>query len=133
MGYLDGQKHPAAAVAAVVLWAGVAAIGVAATAIAFVADKDGALRLSGALEMWLDRLLAGGIVVVSRFIFEPVGAITERLDDWVPAADGGLARAAAASGRIAIAAARVPAVPLVVLIAVLLALAVGLAAPGVFR
>jgi len=133
MGYLDGQKHPAAAVAAFVLWAGVAAIGVAATAIAFVADKDGALRLSGALGMWLDRLLAGGSAVLSRFIFEPVAAITERLDDWVPAADGGLARAAAASGRIAIAAARVPAVPLVVLIAALLALAVGLAAPGVFR
>jgi hypothetical protein len=111
----------------------VAALGGAATAIAFVADKDGALRLSAVLGQGLDRLLAGGSVVLARFIFEPVGTITERLDDWIPSGDGGLARAAAASGRIAIAAARVPAVPLVVLLAALLALAVGLAAPGVFR
>ncbi|OLD50919.1 MAG: hypothetical protein AUI42_01025 [Actinobacteria bacterium 13_1_40CM_2_65_8] len=133
MGYLDGQKHPAAAAAAFVLWAGVAAVGVVATAIAFVADKDAALRASAVLGLWLERLLAGGSNALSRFIFEPVATITERLDDWIPAGDGGLARAVAASGRLAIAAARMPAVPLVVLLAVLLALVVGLASPGVFR
>jgi hypothetical protein len=111
----------------------VVAIGIAATAIAYRADKDGALRASALLGQWLDRLLAGAGAALSRFILEPVGAITERVDEWIPAGDGGLARAAAASGQLALAAARAPAVPLLILLAALLALAIGLAAPGVHR
>ena len=132
-GYLDGQKHPTPAAAAFAIWAGVAAIGVVATAIAYRLDKDGALRASALLGLWLDRLVAGGSALLARFIFEPVATITGRVDDWIPAGDGGLARAAGASGRLALAAARAPVVPLLVLLAALLALAVGLASPGVHR
>ncbi len=133
IGYLDGQKHPAASAAAFALWSGVAAVGVLATAIAYTYDKDGALRVSAVLGLGLDRLLGLGAAGLSRFIFEPVAAITDRVDEWVPAGDGGLARATAASGRLALAAARAPAVPLLVLLAALLALVVGLASPGVLR
>jgi NADH:ubiquinone oxidoreductase subunit 5 (subunit L)/multisubunit Na+/H+ antiporter MnhA subunit len=133
LGYLDGLKHPAPANAGFVVWVAVAAIGIAATAIAYRADKDGALRASALLGQWLDRLLVGAGAALSRFILEPVSAITKRVDEWIPAGDGGLARAAAASGQLALAAARAPAVPLLILLATLLALAIGLAAPGVHR
>ncbi len=133
MGYLDGQKHSAASVAAFVVWAMVAAVGVGVTAVAYVSNKDGALRASAGLGTWLDRLVGVGAAALSRFIFEPIGTITERVDDWIPAGDGQLARAAAASGRLALTAARAPAVPLLLVLAALLALAVGLAAPGVLR
>jgi hypothetical protein len=70
---------------------------------------------------------------LSRFIFEPVTAIALRVNEWIPQGDGELARAAAASGRLALAAARAPAAPLLVTLAAVLALAVGLFAPGLFR
>jgi len=69
----------------------------------------------------------------SRFLWEPVAAITMRVYQWIPEGDGRLAQAAAASGRLALAAARAPAVPLLVVIAAVIALAVGLATPGLFR
>jgi hypothetical protein len=81
----------------------------------------------------LDRVLDGSTAAFSRFISEPVGAITEFVSDWVIPTDGELARAAAASGRLALAAARAPAVPLLVALAAVLTIAVVLLSPGLFR
>ena len=133
IGYLDGQKHRAMPAAGFAIWAGVVGAGVVLTGIAYGANKDGALRASAWLGLLLNRLLGIGAAALSRFIFEPVEASTSRVDGWIPEGDGELARAAAASGRVALAAARAPATPLLVVLAVVLAVAVGLIAPGVFR
>jgi hypothetical protein len=82
---------------------------------------------------WLNALLLLGAAAYTRFISEPIGAITDRVDDGILAGDWGLARAATASGRLALATARAPAVPLIIVVVALLALVVGLVTPGVFR
>ncbi|HSS93536.1 MAG TPA: proton-conducting transporter membrane subunit [Candidatus Dormibacteraeota bacterium] len=133
IGYLDGHKHNAAPVGGILVWVGAAALGIALTAAAFVYDKDGALRASAALGRWLDQVLGIAAGLLSRFVYEPVLAITLRINDLIPEGDGELARAAAASGRLALAAARLPAVPIVIGLAALLALVVGIVSPGVFR
>jgi hypothetical protein len=133
LGFLDNQPHKAATVAAVGIWAGVVGIGLVLAAFALGTDKDGSLRASAALGEALNRLLGWAAAAGSRFLWEPIAAITERVHEWIPEGDGGLAQAAAASGRLALAAARAPSVPLLVVIAAALALAVGLATPGLFR
>ena len=133
LGYLDGQKHNAPHAAGIVLWVGVAALGIVLTAASYAYDKDGALRASAVLGGWFDALLLLGAAAYARFISEPIGTITDRVDDGIMAGDWGLARAAAASGRLALATARAPAVPLIILVVALLALVVGLITPGVFR
>ncbi len=132
-GFLDGSKHKSAAAAAVALWAGVGGLGILLTTFAYATNKDGALRASALLGDWLDRLLAWAAAAYSRFISGPVMALTVRLSELIPEGDGDLARAAAASGRFALAAARAPALPLLVVLAAVLALAVGLVTPGLFR
>src|SRR5258708_1101578 len=102
-------------------------------AASYAYNKDGALRASAVLGGWLDALLLLGAAAYARFISEPIGTITDRVGDGILAGDLGLARAAAASGRLALATARAPAVPLVVIVVALLALVVGLVTPGVFR
>ncbi len=133
IGFLDGQKHNAAPGPGLVLWAAVAVIGVVVVAIAYGADKDGAHRASAFMGRGLDRLLDGAAAAYSRFLSEPVGVITLVVSDWIPQGDGDLARAAAASGRFALAAARTPAVPVLVVLAAGLAIAVALLSPGLFR
>ncbi len=133
IGYLDSQKHKAGSAEAVVVWVAVAAIGVALTSIAYAFDKDGALRASAALGRLLDRIVSGALAALYRFIYAPVAAITVRVSEWIARGDGELARASAASGRLALWAARAPAVPLLIAIAAVLAIAVGLASPGLFR
>ncbi len=133
IGFLDSQKHQAVPTTGLVLWAAVAVIGFVVVAIAYGADKDGAHRASALVGRGLDRLLDGAAAAYSRFLSEPVGVITVVVSDWIPQGDGDLARAAAASGRLALAAARTPAVPLLVAIAAVLAIAVALLSPGLFR
>jgi NADH:ubiquinone oxidoreductase subunit 5 (subunit L)/multisubunit Na+/H+ antiporter MnhA subunit len=133
IGFLDGQKHKAAPASGLALWAGVALVGVVVTVLTYGTNKDGALRASAWLGVGLGRLLDGGAAAFSRFIAEPIAAIADHLSDWIQQGDGGLARAAAASGRLSLAAARAPAVALIVVLAAALAVAVGLLSPGVFR
>ncbi|HZC79663.1 MAG TPA: hypothetical protein VE258_18045, partial [Ktedonobacterales bacterium] len=133
IGYLDGQKHKGVSAALVAVWLGAAAVGALLTTLAFAYDKDGALRASAALGRWLDQLVGGALAAFHRFIYAPVAAITLRVSDWIARGDGQLARATAASGLLALWAARAPAVPLIIALAAVLALAVGLASPGLFR
>jgi len=133
VGFLDNQPHRAASAAAVGVWVGVVGIGLVLTAFAYGTDKDGSLRASAALGDVLNRWLGLAGAAWSRFLWEPIAAITERVYEWIPEGDGWLAQATATSGRLALAAARAPAVPLLVVIAAVLALAVGLATPGLFR
>jgi formate hydrogenlyase subunit 3/multisubunit Na+/H+ antiporter MnhD subunit len=133
VGFLDGLKHGAASAGGLALWAAVVGIGLVVTVFAYGVDKDGAHRASALAGRVLERLLDESVAAYSRFIAEPVGAITMFVHDWVIQSDGDVARAAAASGRLALAAARTPAVPLLVALLALLTVAVALLSPGLFR
>jgi hypothetical protein len=63
----------------------------------------------------------------------PTADLARRIDVWLPAADGALGRLADTSGRIVLTGGRLPALPLIVLLAVGLAILIGLAAPGLLR
>jgi NADH:ubiquinone oxidoreductase subunit 5 (subunit L)/multisubunit Na+/H+ antiporter MnhA subunit len=133
LNFLDGQKHPAASPPAIAVWVGVAIVGFAACAFAFTRSKDGALGLSALGGTLLRRYAYGGLRVVDRFLIAPTTDAARRLGDWIPVGDGALGRFAIASGQLALAASRGPALPIVVGLAILLALVLALAAPGIAR
>jgi hypothetical protein len=68
-----------------------------------------------------------------RFIVEPAAGIAVGTDEWNEVRDDAIGLSAVATGRLAALVARVPVVPVVILLAVLLAVTVGLLSPGVFR
>lgn len=135
MGFLDGHRHAAPAPRAFGLWAGVSAIGFVAVWIGFRISKDGALRASSALGGWLDRLLGSLTEIFARRIDAPAAGAVARVGEWIQAGDSNLGRAATTSGRIALLLARAPASApaLLILVAALLALAVALLTPGLYR
>ncbi len=133
LDFLDGHQHPAPSGGTYGLWLAVALVGFGAAAIPYAANKEGAVRASAGIGTWLGSLVAVGTAAVYRFVFAPVLDLAGRTDEWIPAGDGDLGRAAITSGRFALAAARAPVLPLVVLLTVLLALLLGLLSPGVFR
>jgi hypothetical protein len=63
----------------------------------------------------------------------PAAAIAAGADEWSVVRDDALALSAVATGRLAALAARVAVVPAVILLAVALAVVLGLVSPGVFR
>jgi multicomponent Na+:H+ antiporter subunit D len=133
LGYLDGNSHRAPATAAVLIWLAVVAVGLVLTAFGYASNKDGALRASALLGAWLFGWTGRGAAALSRFVWAPIATITVRVNGWIPRGDSELARAAAASGRLALVAARAPAVSLLVIIVAVLAIVVGIASPGLFR
>jgi NADH:ubiquinone oxidoreductase subunit 5 (subunit L)/multisubunit Na+/H+ antiporter MnhA subunit len=133
LDFLDGQKHPAPNGATYLLWIAVALIGFAAATIAYSASKDGAARASTGLGTWLDRLATVATRGINRFVVEPAVGLAAGTSEWIPSRDDALGRSAVATGRLAAAAARAPVVPLVILLAVLLAAALALLSPGVYR
>lgn len=133
LNFLDGLKHPAAPAGAVVLWAAAALIGFAAAAVAFRLGKDSVLAWSARAAAWLGRGAGTSAGVVDRFLVEPVIDIAYRLDEWIPAGDGALARFATASGQLAAAGVRAPALPLMIALVAALAVLIALLAPGVIR
>jgi NADH:ubiquinone oxidoreductase subunit 5 (subunit L)/multisubunit Na+/H+ antiporter MnhA subunit len=133
LDFLDGHIHPAPSTGAYVLWLVVVLVGFGAAAIAYAGNKEGALRGSAGIGAWLSALVAFVVATVDRFVFSPVLDIAGRTDRWIPAGDGEVGRAAMVSGRFALAATRAPVLPLMILLAVLLAVLVGLVSPGVFR
>jgi hypothetical protein len=116
-----------------VVWIAVALVGFAAAAIAYRASKDGAVRASSWLGSWMDRFVARAIGTVDRFVIDPAEGLAIGTGEWIPARDDALGRSAVFAGRLAAAAARVPVLPAVILLAVLLAAALALMSPGVFR
>jgi NADH:ubiquinone oxidoreductase subunit 5 (subunit L)/multisubunit Na+/H+ antiporter MnhA subunit len=133
LDFLDGLKHPAPSTGAYVLWLVVVLVGFGAAAIAYTANKEGAQRAAAGIGAWLGVLIAFVIAAVDRFVFSPMVDIASRTDGWIPAGDGEVGRAAVASGRFAVAVTRAPVLPLMILLAVLLAVLIGLVSPGVFR
>jgi len=133
LNFLDGQKHPAPSVAAFAVWAGAAIVGFAVCALVYVRAKDGALRASAAAGAWLGRAVGLVFGVIDRFLVAPTTDLARRLGDWIPQGDGALGRFATASGQLALASVRAPALPMLVLLAVVLAVVFALVAPGIAR
>jgi NADH:ubiquinone oxidoreductase subunit 5 (subunit L)/multisubunit Na+/H+ antiporter MnhA subunit len=134
LDFLDGGKHPQPSAGAYVLWVVVALIGFAVPVLAYVRDKDGALLLSAWTGAWLRRLSYVTSSSLHRFVVAPVTEIAVRLGErWVPVGDGTVGSALETTGHLALAGARLPVVPLVIVAAVVLTVIVGLVAPGVFR
>ena len=134
LDFLDGSKHPTPSVGAYVLWLVVALIGFAAVAIAYFSNRESALRASALAGAWLARLAVSGSRYFARFIAAPATEITIRIGDrWTPQGDAGLGSASETTGRFAVMGVRLPVLPVVVVLAVVLTLVVGLASPGVFK
>ena len=133
LDWLGGGKHPAPSPAAFAVWAAVPVLGFAACAFAFWRSKDGALAASSFLGRLVARRTATVLGAADRFLVAPVVDIARRLGDWIPAGDGALGRFTTASGQLASSAVRAPALPVVVLIAIVLAVAIALVAPGIPR
>jgi NADH:ubiquinone oxidoreductase subunit 5 (subunit L)/multisubunit Na+/H+ antiporter MnhA subunit len=133
LDFLDGHKHPAPNTGTYLLWIAVALVGFAAAAVAYSASKDGALRASAAIGSRVDRLLSVAMRAVDRFVVGPAEGLATGTGEWIPARDDALGRSAIVTGRLAAAAARAPALPMVILAAVLLAVVLALISPGVFR
>jgi NADH:ubiquinone oxidoreductase subunit 5 (subunit L)/multisubunit Na+/H+ antiporter MnhA subunit len=133
LDFLDGQKHPMPGAGSFVLWAAVAAIGFAIASFAYLRNKDAALAVSAAGGVWLTRTSASAFALVDRFLVAPTTDIARRIGDWIPAGDGALGRSVEVTGQLALAVSRAPAIPLVVLLAVVLTFVIALVAPGVWR
>lgn len=133
LDFIDGHKHPAPTAGTYVVWIAVALVGFAVAAIAYLVDKDAAARSSAGLGARVNRVVAVGTRVANRFLVEPAVAIAAGTGDWILLRDDAVGRSSVATGRFAAAASRVPVVPAVILLAVLLAIVVALLSPGVFR
>jgi NADH:ubiquinone oxidoreductase subunit 5 (subunit L)/multisubunit Na+/H+ antiporter MnhA subunit len=133
LDFLDGQKHPAPNTATYALWIAVALVGFVGAAIAYAASKDGAVRASTGLGVWMDRLATVSMRAANRFVVGPAVGIAGGTAEWIPVRDDALGQSAIATGRLAAAAARIPVLPALILLAVLLATALALVSPGVLR
>lgn len=133
LNFLDGLKHPTPAPSSFALWAAAALIGFVAAIVAFVLGKDSVLGASARAGALLNRGTAASAGVVDRFLIAPVLDIARRIDAWIPAGDGAVARFATASGQIAVAAVRAPGLPIIIALVAILAVLVALLAPGVLR
>ena len=133
LNFLDGQKHPVPGLGSIVVWGAIAVAGFAACAFVYTRGKDGALAASAAGGVLLSRMTTTGFGLVDRFLVEPITDIARRVGDWIPEGDGALGRFTNASGQLALAAVRAPALPLVIVLAVVMAVLFALIAPGVAR
>jgi len=133
LNFLDGQKHPVPGLGSIVVWGAIAVAGFAACAFVYTRGKDGALAASAAGGVLLSRMTTTGFGLVDRFLVEPITDIARRVGDWIPEGDGALGRFTNASGQLALAAVRAPALPLVIVLAVVMAVLFALLAPGVAR
>jgi len=133
LNFLDGQKHLTPGVGAVAVWAAVAVVGFGACALVYALGKDGALAASAAGGLLLERVASTGFALLDRFLVAPVTDLARRVGDWIREGDAALGRFTNASGQLALAAVRAPALPLVIVLAVVMAVAFALIAPGVAR
>ena len=134
LDFLDSNKHPTPSAGAYLLWIVVAVIGIAVVGVTYLRDKDGALTASALAGAWLSGLVHAGSRGFDRFIVAPVTDLAWRVGNrWIPVGDAGLGSALDTTGRLIVAGTRLPVLPVVIGIAVILTLVVGIASPGVFK
>ena len=132
--FLDQSKHfSAAKPLAYAVWSVVAVLGFAGGTLAFAWSKDGALKASAWIAAAVDAATVRASAAIDRFILVPSARIADRTGDALFAADAAIGRISIASGVAASSAARAPALPALLVMTVLLAVLVGLLAPGVLR
>jgi NADH:ubiquinone oxidoreductase subunit 5 (subunit L)/multisubunit Na+/H+ antiporter MnhA subunit len=133
LGFLDADKHKAAAPAAYAIWLVVAVLGFAAAGFAYASSKQGALRAA----TWIDTVIvtrsATVLAFLDRYLVVPSYKIVDRVTAWIPAGDGALGRVSVLSGRMSVTAVAAPALPVLVVMGVLVALLIALVSPGVLR
>lgn len=133
LDFLDGYRHPAPSIGAYVIWIAVAVAGFAVVAVAYRRSKDAAQQASAVPEAWLNARLATAWSAVDRFLVAPATDLASRSGDGLAGGDERLGRALSVAGRMAGATTRAPALPVVILLAVLLAIVIGVITPGIFR
>jgi NADH:ubiquinone oxidoreductase subunit 5 (subunit L)/multisubunit Na+/H+ antiporter MnhA subunit len=133
LGFLDGRTHSAAKAGAYVLWLALALAGFAGAALVHRADRVGALRGSASLSAVAGALVATASTFLDRWALQPALRIVDHTEVLLPAGDSAVGRVSLLTGRLAASTARAPALPVMLLAAVLLAIIVGLLSPGVFR
>lgn len=130
---LDGHKHSGVPLGTYVLWLIVAGLGFGAAVFAYTRAKDAALRASTGLGTWLGARLATGGDALGRFVFGPTGGIAGGLAEGLPQLESSLGASLLVSGRLALAATALPLLSVLLVLAVLLAYALGLLSPGLYR
>ena len=133
LGFLDGRTHSAAKPSVYLLWLALALIGFAGAAFVHASNRDGALRASASLGAVAGALVAFASSFLDRWALAPALRIVDKAEVWIPAGDSAVGRVSLMTGRLAATTARAPALPVMLLAAVLIALMVGLLSPGVFR
>jgi NADH:ubiquinone oxidoreductase subunit 5 (subunit L)/multisubunit Na+/H+ antiporter MnhA subunit len=102
VAYLDPGRHDQAPVGTYVLAVGAVVAGVAVAGLVFGARKDGSLAFSGRLGARLGTAWAIGGGLLGRYVARPgLGVVNGVEGVGLPAAEGGLGRAAAAAGGVA--------------------------------
>jgi hypothetical protein len=130
---LDGGKHHYAHPVAYAIWAVVALLGVAGAVLAYSWSRDGAMRASAWLSSLFDAAILRGSAALDRFVLAPIARIADATGALFLASDRAIGRMSIASGVVASAATRAPALPVLIVMTLLLALLVGLLSPGVLR
>jgi len=133
LGVLDGGKHQYAHPAAYAIWGVVAVLGAAGAVLSYSWSRDGALRAAVWLSGAVDTGMLRGSAALDRFILAPSARIADRTGELFLAGDGAVGRMSIFSGMLASSATRAPALPVLIVMTLLLALLVGLLTPGVLR
>jgi NADH:ubiquinone oxidoreductase subunit 5 (subunit L)/multisubunit Na+/H+ antiporter MnhA subunit len=133
LDFLDGHQHPAPNAANYLLWIAVALVGFAAAALAYSTNKYGATRASTALGGWTNRAGTLATAAVDRFVVGPAVAVAGGTEDWSVRRDDAVGESTIAAGRLVALALRVPALPVVIVLGVLLAVGLALLSSGVLR
>ncbi len=133
--FLARIGHPAPAVGTYVLWAAGAALGLALAAAFGLAARDRALRGSAGIGLRLGGYRAGATAVVRTYLTEPGLRLVDGFERGLLArGEGALGASVSAFGGAAgLAAWRPPLVPALLLVIVVVAVAVGVLAPGFVR
>ena len=132
-GLLDGGTHKNAALGAYIVWLLVAVVGFGVAAVTFTRAKDAALRASFLLGNWVSARLSTAEDLLTRHLFAPSSGLAGGIADSLSPLEVSLGQSLLGSGRQAAAAATVPALGSLIILAILLAIGFGLISPGVYR
>jgi NADH:ubiquinone oxidoreductase subunit 5 (subunit L)/multisubunit Na+/H+ antiporter MnhA subunit len=131
--FFDHKTHHLPQVAAYLIWLAVPVVGLAAVSIAFTRSKENATRAMVLFDEAVNRRIGVAAAFLDRYLFVPLLNIVDRVSRWVPIGDSAVGRVSLLSGRAAATAVMAPALPVLVVMAVLLGLLIALLSPGVLR
>ncbi len=131
--FFDHMTHHLPQVAAYLIWLAVPVVGFALVGIAVKMSKENAVRAMVLLDETVTSRMAAAGAFLDRYVFVPLLNIVERVSRWVPLGDSAIGRVSLVTGRAAATAVIAPALPVLLVMAVLLAFLIVLLSPGVLR